>query len=263
MNLPHPEQLLASAVRYLVDGHEYDAANLLLACSLTVEGLEKSAYGGAISATVSVRGPRAIYDMSAAVSDYWSNRPFYGAERSEEIEALQRTLEQISRSIKAVMPTAINEVVIDYRAQLVELDEDWRNELLQIARGKAVHNQAVEAERVLTWNNHRFRSQAEVRLANALEKAKVLFFPNCKARLGISKRENREPDFLVCHQGKSGILEVDGEPFHPPARTVDDHERDRLFLAHGIKLVQHFDAGECFENAEGVVKKFLYLLGQA
>ena len=65
-----------------------------------------------------------------------------------------------------------------------------------------------------------------------------------------------------CHKGKWGILEVDGELFHPVARTAEDHERDRLFLAHGIKLVQHFDAGECFENVEGVVKKFLYLLEQ-
>jgi hypothetical protein len=25
-----------------------------------------------------------------------------------------------------------------------------------------------------------------------------------------------------------GILEVDGEPFHPPSRTTADHTRDRI-----------------------------------
>ena len=55
-------------------------------------------------------------------------------------------------------------------------------------------------------------------------------------------------------------MEVDGEPFHPPSRTVQDHERDRLFKAHGITVVEHFDAGECFEKADGVVQGFLEIL---
>jgi hypothetical protein len=70
------------------------------------------------------------------------------------------------------------------------------------------------------------------------------------ARLGFSLRQNREADFLVCHKGKWGILEVDSPSSHPPTRTVKDHERDRLFKAHGIRVVEHFDAGECWEDAE-------------
>jgi hypothetical protein len=73
-------------------------------------------------------------------------------------------------------------------------------------------------------------------------------------------RRNREADFLVCLDGKWGILEVDGEPFHPPARTVHEHEQDRLFHNHGIAVVQHFDASRCYEDADGVVKQFLGLL---
>jgi hypothetical protein len=44
---------------------------------------------------------------------------------------------------------------------------------------------------------------------------------------------------------------------------VEDHERDRLFQAHGVKTVQHFDAGECWEDPDKVVKKFLFLLDKA
>jgi hypothetical protein len=78
-------------------------------------------------------------------------------------------------------------------------------------------------------------------------------------RLGQTwARRNREPDFLVCFYGKWGILQVDGEPFHPPARTV--HEHDRLFHHHGIAVVRHFDATRCYENSDGVVAEFLGLL---
>jgi len=108
---------------------------------------------------------------------------------------------------------------------------------------------------VLAWNNLRFRSASEVRIAEALERAQVLFLPNCMARLGCSRRENRETDFLICHPGKWGILEVDGPLSHPPPRKVDDDDRARLFKAHGIRLVEHFDAG-------GVAKRFLSLLAQ-
>jgi len=55
-------------------------------------------------------------------------------------------------------------------------------------------------------------------------------------------------------------LKVDGEPFHPPSRTVHDHTRDRLFKEHGIRVVEHFDASECFERPDDVVARFLKLL---
>ena len=100
-------------------------------------------------------------------------------------------------------------------------------------------------KRVITWNNLRFRSQSEARIAVALDRAGLRFFPNCLARLKIAadKTGNREPDFLICHYGKLGVLQVDGEMWHPPSRAAQDHDRDRLFLRAGVKLVQHYDAG--------------------
>jgi very-short-patch-repair endonuclease len=73
-------------------------------------------------------------------------------------------------------------------------------------------------------------------------------------------RKNKEPDFVVCENGRWGILEVDGEPFHPPTRTTEDHKRDRDFLAHGIRVVQHYDANECYQQPDRVVANFLNLL---
>jgi hypothetical protein len=261
MLLPDSDVLLASVVHFLLTAQERDEAAILCSCSLTIEGTalkDPGSFDGSLMAILTLRGPRPVYELAAAVN---AHRRY--EELDLETKACQETLDRIANAFRAVMPPPVEEVSIRYRAQLVEIDADWRHELQEIARGKRVHNQALDAERVLIWANHRFRSQAEIKIAEALDRAKLLFLPNCKARLGFSNRENREPDFLVCWNGKWGILEVDGEPFHPPSRAVDDHERDRLFNAHGIMFVQHFDAGECYESADTVVKKFLFLLDKS
>lgn len=93
----------------------------------------------------------------------------------------------------------------------------------------------------------------------------MLFLANCRARLGTTplERKNREPDFLICDRARWGVLEVDGEPFHPPSRTVEDHERDRLFRSHGITTIEHFEATRCYKEPDSVVAEFLRLLGQS
>ncbi len=247
MNLPDNDLVLASAARFLIDGLEHDAASVLMSCSLDWWESGDTSYSGDEvyrALHVELIGPRVAYDIL-----FDKNHPITQA---------------IQRSLQAVVPrnTYIKHLIA--RAELIQIDPDWRTELLEIARGKGVHNQAAEVSSARIWNNLRFRSQSEVRIAQALDRADTLFFPNCMARLGLSVgRRNREADFLVCYKGKWGILEVDGEPFHPPSRTTADHERDRLFKAHGIVVIEHFDASECFETPDGVVRKFLEILGNA
>lgn len=87
------------------------------------------------------------------------------------------------------------------------------------------------------------------------------FDPNCKALLDSPiSRDSRESDFLVFYQGKWGILEVDGDEFHPPSRTVDDHKRDRFFKASGIRIGAYFDAVQCFNQPDSIVQEFLKIL---
>jgi len=150
---------------------------------------------------------------------------------------------------------------------LVDTSPEWRSAFLEILQGRGIsnqgkdfHNQAVK-DSLRSWNDLRFRSESEVRIAKALDDVGVLFLPNCMARLNTTDgRRNREADFLVCSAGKWGILEVDGEPFHPPTRTVEDHRRDRYFKAHGITVVEHFDATECYNKPDQVVQRFLEIL---
>ena len=152
----------------------------------------------------------------------------------------------------------------EVKAALIDIDPDWRVELLEIARGRGVNNQADRSMGARTWQRLNFRSESEVRIAEALERAGVMFLPNCRARVGSSpaERRTREPDFLVCVNGHWGVLEVDGEPFHRPTRTVEDHARDRLFRSHGVSVVEHFDATRCYQDPEGVVAEFVRLLNR-
>lgn len=122
-------------------------------------------------------------------------------------------------------------------------------------------NQAIGELAPRMWSGIRFRSESELRIAQALDRAGVLFVPGALARLGLrGARQNREADFLVCAEGVWGILEVDGAPFHPDAQRDLDAARDHLFAQHGIGIIHHVDAARCFATPDAVVVEFLAML---
>jgi hypothetical protein len=241
--LPADDLLLASAARFLIDGGDNEAANVLLFCELQIEAVYwAEQYDDKQHVSLKLTGPRAAYQILKDVQ-----HPITDA---------------ILSAILAVIPLDVYLGKLTAKAELIEIDPEWRTELREVARGRGILNQVALAETpIRTWNNLKFRSQGEVRIAEALDRAAVLFLPNCSVRLGlVGTRRNREPDFLICHEGRWGVLQVDGEPFHPPARTVHEHEQDRLFHNHGIVLVQHYDATRCYEHSDEVVNEFLGLL---
>jgi hypothetical protein len=131
-----------------------------------------------------------------------------------------------------------------------ENDNNINNQGIQFYSNSTIH----------TWENLRFRSKTEIKIAEALDRTGVLFVPNSLARLNTAKgRENKEADFLICYKGKWGVLEVDG-PFHTAERRVEEQERERIFKINGIKVVERFDAKECYETPDKVVQKFFYLM---
>lgn len=112
-------------------------------------------------------------------------------------------------------------------------------------------------EKIYDWNGLRFRSKEEVKIAQALENAGVLFFANSKVRLTTPEgRKNEEPDFLIFHQGKWGIIEVLHED------VASNQERDRILQTHGISLIEYYDATRCCEESYTIVQEFLQKLQQ-
>ena len=107
----------------------------------------------------------------------------------------------------------------------------------------------------------KFGSISEVRIAQALASRGVLFFPlplAVRGETGASYMDRREPDFLVCHDGVWGILEV---AFHPD-RYEKDADKDVWFKTSGIVHIQNYPAEHCFNHPSEVVDAFLHLLAK-
>lgn len=124
------------------------------------------------------------------------------------------------------------------------------------------HNQGLRFPkgRIYLWKGMRFRSQAEIAIAHALDCQNAMYLPNCIARCheqGVPT--NKEPDFFVIHKGRTGILEVDG-PHHTSERRVLEQERERLFRLHGVRIVERYEAQRCENKPHDVVREFLRLL---
>jgi len=123
-------------------------------------------------------------------------------------------------------------------------------------------------ERAIEHDGLWFRSKTEIRVYEALKKCSAFFFVNATGVLGGKKSmgsrpELREPDFVVCLDGKWGILEVMGEHVHTQRTAPKDHDRARLFKEYGVTMIEFYDAHRCYTDPEGVVREFLGFLAKS
>jgi hypothetical protein len=263
-DLPSGDQLLASAVKLLIELGENEAAGVLLTCSIDHVDTERDADSdgweyGRSRLILGLRCPGGAFhildDKSSA------------------------TTKAVVDAFCAITPYDYDFGRIIVRGELMDVRPGWRSELLELLRGGTVSNQgssddenvrsggvgnqATTARPVWTYQYMRFRSPYEVELAKAFDQLPgVLYFPGCKGRMtGPHGRENREPDFLVCKDGKWGILEVDGG-IHTTSTKASEDERDRIFKKHGVKVVEHYDNGRVASQPDAVVKEFLSLLAK-
>ncbi len=231
------DELFANAANFLIEGQELYEASILLLCSFSAE----IRYNSLVY--VELMGNRAVCEII----------------RDDEHPATQA----ICHALSSVLPQGYYLGSISAHAVMKNYDADWRNKLLDVVEGKIPLNQGIPIQNkpLFNWNHLRFRSPHEIKIAEALDAYKILFLPNCMARFSspkLQERRNKEADFLVCHEGKWGIIEVDGETTHPSA--AKDHERDRLFHLYGIRVIQRYTAQQCINEPQQVVREFLNLL---
>ncbi|WP_353930670.1 hypothetical protein WJM97_20760 [Okeanomitos corallinicola TIOX110] len=158
---------------------------------------------------------------------------------------------------------------IYYRVKLLEVEENWQKTIkFLIAKSKDL-NQGLITEKVFTrkakdpifYNEIKFASKSEIRIAQELEAKGVLFFPlplAVRHETGNIYEDHREVDFLVCLDGTFGILEVS---FHSD-RYEKDKEKDAWFKKSGILCIEHYPAEKCYNNPRSVVEEFLSILSQ-
>jgi hypothetical protein len=258
------DQLLYNAVLYLVQAGQQAAAELLVECELEsfeddgdpIYGFDHEVVDYDPYTRVLLLAPHVIQHILTSDTDVkreTSTRTYYTNFRRNEIAA----------AFQAILRRS--EVKLAIHVQLIaDTESDWREHLRQVAKGQKVTNQGRLREQndpVIVWKSLIFRSKAEKVIAEALDRAGVMFFPNCAARLGPTEhRHNKEPDFLICCDGKWGILEVDGKALHQEA--AQDHERDRQFRQQGIKVIEHFSGRRCLEEPDEVVQTFIRILQQ-
>jgi hypothetical protein len=241
VEIPENDRVHATAATYLLDRHEEEAARILLSCALDVE----------------------IYYHQIAIDEGYVDglQAELAAERAiyEIIDNLDHPqTKKIQQAIQYALNQPYHYIT---RLLLPEVTPDWKEKLLEAIQEQEVTNQGnqINDKPTLSWNNLRFRSNTEIKIAQVLDKMGILFFPNCMARLGPpSDRKNKEADFLICYEGKWGILEVDGEIYHTTA--AKDHDRDRFFRSYGIRVLERFTATESYNDPEIVVRKFLNIL---
>jgi len=264
------DQILYNVVLYLASQEPQeakDAAQLLVECELDEIKEETFVYvgdygdeeWGAFYTLVILSAPYALHQRigsSDAHACFTTSEQAY-ARKYPLLFEIERAFEAVLRQKRTLIQT--------YVQLAVESEGDWREYLRQVAKGERKTNQGRQFESeikgtgLIVWQKLHFRSSAEQKIAEALDRREVLYLPNCAARLGPAEhRHNKEPDFLICHEGKWGILQVDGKEFHQQAAL--DHEWDRQFKRHGVRVVEHFTGLECMKDPDSVVGKFLDVL---
>ena len=250
------ERVSKTAIELLISrGHEFEAMFLLR--SMTELSIPSWDVVFPISGG---EGEFNIYDyllvISVPAEHFDTATGMLTEQRSSNIEqAYKDAIQSASSSFEH-----INAFSIQIRAALSEQFEGWRSTLEAGIKGDTEPlNQGTLGPHHgnFSWNGLRFRSQSEIAVSRELSSRKILYFPLPAAVRGITKLE---PDFLICHKGQWGVLEVHGEPFHPPERNVEEQKRARWLEFGGVITVQSFDSGRCFNDASSVVDEFLQLL---
>jgi hypothetical protein len=185
------------------------------------------------------------------------------------IAADQKLQDTLRRAFRAVVtghqpPVAGDDIAVEIRMKLMPVENGWQEVVRdEITKSKG-SNQGLVSELlaakngrpVITYNELRYASNSEVRIAQEFERRKVLFFPltvGIRADTGTSYKDHREVDFLVCQDGVWGILEV---AYHPD-RYEQDKEKDAWFKKSGILCIEHYTSERCYNASKEVVQEFL------
>jgi uncharacterized protein YjbI with pentapeptide repeats/very-short-patch-repair endonuclease len=130
-----------------------------------------------------------------------------------------------------------------------------------LSRGLNHCHKVYNNHKISFWQEMRFRSQVEIKVAQALEERGLLYCPNSLTRLG-NYHKSFEVDFLVCCPTRWGfrwvVLEVDGF-WHLPEKRAKEHERERLFEHSGVR-VHRFEASACEQDPHAVVSELMDLM---
>ncbi len=249
------ETLHRTWMQLLSEDHHTELAAMLRDGSLAVAkkpGLSVE-YGECASRELAVEIPHEYYDMIIT-------HALYPGVIESSLEKLFRHYVRLCDDVNMLMKLKI---------QPIDAAKEWKDKVREIILTAQTPSQGALPEKVfaekgqqpMLYQEMKFGSISEVRIAQALASRRVLFFPlplAVRRETGASYMDRREPDFLVCHDGVWGILEV---AFHPD-RYEKDAEKDGWFKQSGIVCIQNYTAEHCFNHPSEVVDAFLHILAK-
>lgn len=251
------EAIAKAAIEYLIsDGKEFEASLLLRSkLSLNIASWDLGFPLDGSEGEVTIEDYAALLLVPPDILTFYRNG--LTKERSDRIaNAIKEALQSCAIGSR----TFIRSLHLSAQMAVGDPFPEWHETYISNLRGdNDPLNQGIvaTASALFSWNGLRFRSRTEAVMAAAMAKAGVLFFPLPAA---VSEMKKLEPDFLVCADGKWGVLEVHGEPFHTPETATRESERRRWFLQRGVKVMEFYDAGRCYKDPHGVVQEFVSLL---
>ncbi len=156
-----------------------------------------------------------------------------------------------------------------FTIRLLDVEQGWQQIAKELIANATNPNQGIVTQKLFardgrepyTYNEMKFASQSEIRIAQELEQRQVLFCPlplAVRAETGNFYEDHRECDFLICQEGAWGILEV---AYHL-GRYEKDAEKDIWWKKSGILCIQHYPAEKCYQTPGQVVDEFLGILAR-
>lgn len=115
----------------------------------------------------------------------------------------------------------------------------------------------VDEKNDYSWNNVRFNTEVEVKIADILDEMNIIFSPNTILRMITAKGKiTKKVSFLIIDQGKCGILDI------IPDEDNDLEDANHYILGQGIDLIRYYTENICQNNPELIIQDFLKGLRQ-
>ncbi len=141
-----------------------------------------------------------------------------------------------------------------------------QQEILPLDENSIPENQPTSDNKTDEWNGWQFPTEAHLKIAETLENTGTFFtfYPQRQtpiAKRGVSHitteagKQNLQFDFLIFHQGKWGILQIDTD-------TTTLSPQNLLSQNPDIRIIQHYQASLCIKNPAEIVQEFLKILTQ-
>lgn len=246
------EALLASVVRRLVKLDKPEAALALAESSVVrMRGWDK---WSRISVHLEVPGDH--FDEITRPDIYANDEDVNRFGDQYEVEGTS----VLCTAFTAAMPALTVCVEVLARIRNEEVSEGWREDF-KAAMGRGAVNQGnvpgVPEAPFQSSDGLRYRSKTEMKVASELKRRQLLFLPLPVAVVG--GRAIREPDFVVLHKARLGVLEIHGEPWHPASRAAQDHAKSLPYRLAGAEVLI-VDSQLAYNTPGVVVDQLLALL---